>query len=256
MTDTRPCPSCGSAIAIDATQCRACKRVFGEDNRCPHCDAFAVARWNGVELSCSACGKPRERKPKTVVIEEKGGSGETITAQAGSLALQGAGVVGFGLAGLTWLGGVLAVTAGDSLSAALVAAAVGTGFGALGFMAFRRGKRSAEKVGVRDRAAAEIRVLALAEQKGGVLRVTDVVRGLGLPSAEAEALLTSLVDSTRVTLELDSEGLLSYHFRELQNSARLAPAVSPPKVRVDTTTPESAEEVDARIASKDRENQA
>lgn len=231
------CPSCGSPLAADANQCRACKRVFGEDNRCPHCDAYAPARWNGVSLSCSACDKPRDRKPKTVVIEEKGGSGEVLTAKAGSLALTLAGVTGFAFSGLSLITAV-AGFAWLGFVAGTMSLGLAAGFAVFGTWAWRRGRAASAAVVDRDAVATELRILSLAEQNAGVLSVTDVVRGLGVQSAKAESILNGLVDGSRVTMEVDSNGAITYQFRELQK------ALPAPRVRVET-----ADVVEADVAS-------
>ena len=71
------CPTCGTALPAGAQRCPGCGRVFGEDNRCPHCHAIAAVRAVGDGYVCTACSKPRERKPLTTVL------GETLWTELG-----------------------------------------------------------------------------------------------------------------------------------------------------------------------------
>src|SRR5688572_25702141 len=71
MGDTpAKCPTCGTGLAPDAVRCPQCGRVFGEANRCPHCNAIAAVRRTGAGYACVACGKPREVLPSTTVLDE------------------------------------------------------------------------------------------------------------------------------------------------------------------------------------------
>src|SRR5512146_112197 len=64
------CPTCRTEIPEGAVRCPGCGRVFGEDNRCPHCNAIAAVRPVGGGFVCLACGKPRDRLPQTTVLGE------------------------------------------------------------------------------------------------------------------------------------------------------------------------------------------
>jgi len=137
-----------------------------------------------------------------------------------------AGVAALG-AGLL-IGGIVAA-AGDSVAALAVAAAIaGTGLatGALGLWESRRFADRAKRL---ERIASEHRLFALAETHAGALRVVDVARGLRLVSADAEALLDSLVDEVRVSMEVNDEREIRYVFRELRRDrgARVRVAIEP-----------------------------
>jgi hypothetical protein len=88
-------------------------------------------------------------------------------------------------------------------------------------------------------------VIALAEKRGGELVATEVARELRLSLEEADALLTSMADGARVSVEVDSEGIVRYQFRELTLRGR------GPRVRVDAGG-ESAE-AGAEAASRQAE---
>jgi predicted amidophosphoribosyltransferase len=54
------CPVCSTEIPPGRNRCHGCGKVFGEDNRCPHCLAVAPVLRTGQGAICSACSKPRE----------------------------------------------------------------------------------------------------------------------------------------------------------------------------------------------------
>ena len=59
------------------------------------------------------------------------------------------------------------------------------------------------------------RVFRLAYRLGGRLTVSDLVVDLDFGIEEAEQFLGQLVDSTRVTMEVQSDGLIYYEFPEI-----------------------------------------
>ena len=59
------------------------------------------------------------------------------------------------------------------------------------------------------------RVFRLAYRLGGRLTVSDLVVDLDFDVEEAERFLGELVDSTRVTMEVQSDGLIYYEFPEI-----------------------------------------
>lgn len=107
--------------------------------------------------------------------------------------------------------GAIAVAAAIPTTIGLVMAAVvgavGVGAGAL---AMRSGSSGGSASG-----SEENQILSLAEEKGGVLTVTDVARSLGVTQAEADALLSGMADGSRVWAEVTTDGMMRYEFREL-----------------------------------------
>ena len=59
------------------------------------------------------------------------------------------------------------------------------------------------------------RVFRLAYRLGGRLTVSDLVVDLDFTVEEAEQFLGQLVDSTRVTMEVEPDGLIYYEFPEI-----------------------------------------
>lgn len=233
MTDGVPstCPTCGTNIPPGATRCPGCGRVFGEDNRCPHCNAIAAVRPAGAGWACTACGKPRDRKPGTTVRgePEPRSSRVSIVPEAATSGLRGGflrfigasgiggGILGAGLATLLFGTGVLGITA------ALVLGGAGVLVGAT---AFRRARTLDERAKEKERRALEARILSIASRHGGELTATIVAADLGVKPEDAERALSALVDGTRVELEVDeTDGTMHYLFREAR------PSVTP-KVRV------------------------
>lgn len=153
-------------------------------------------------------------------------------ARGWSLGLYVAGIAALG--GGLLVGGIVAA-ASSSVAGFVVAATIagaGLATGALGLWESRRFARRARHL---ERLASEHRLFALAETRGGILRVVDVARGLRLISPEAEALLDSLVDEVRVSMQVSDDGEIRYVFREL------APG-EPTGVRVEVEPLEAMEE--------------
>ncbi|MGD8825244.1 MAG: hypothetical protein PVI24_09705 [Myxococcales bacterium] len=153
-------------------------------------------------------------------------------ARGWSLGLYIAGMAALG-SGLL-IGGIVAA-AGSSAAAWVVAAVIGGTGVATGALGLWESRRFAARAKHLQRLASEHRLFALAETRGGTLRVVDVVRGLRLINAEAEALLDSLVDEVRVSMEVNDDGEIRYVFRELLDQER-------DRVRVRVEPPEPAEE--------------
>jgi len=62
--------------------------------------------------------------------------------------------------------------------------------------------------------AAAPEVFRLAKRYAGVLTVSDVVSEPGIDPTEAEELLERLTDGRRVDMQVDSDGVVRYVFRE------------------------------------------
>jgi hypothetical protein len=128
--------------------------------------------------------------------------------------------IGFSIAGIAALGaglligGIVAVATATpaGLSVAAVVAGAGIATGGLSLWESRRFSQRAELL---QSTISEHRLFALAEARGGILRVVDVARELTVMSEEAEALLDGLVDELRVSMQVTDEGEIQYVFREL-----------------------------------------
>ncbi|MCA9574146.1 MAG: zinc ribbon domain-containing protein [Polyangiales bacterium] len=250
------CPVCSTPIPSGATRCPGCARVFGEDNRCPHCHAVAGVRARGGGYVCVACNKPRTVKPGTVVLGGDGAgaamepvSGAQLELAAGRSA--GTALRAFGAfsmaAGVLGAGALLLVF---PFGAGVVvgAAALGLAGVGVGGLSVRAGNRAGDAAIARAKRKAELDVLRLAEQRGGVLTVTDVATELHMTSADAEQLLTNLAaDGARVSVDISSEGVVLFRFVELVGRG--------PKVRVAPVDELSArfEELEARERQRARE---
>jgi hypothetical protein len=82
------------------------------------------------------------------------------------------------------------------------------------------GSRRGNTLGRADRSipgaagASAPEVFRLAKRYDGVLTVSDVVSELGIAPTEAEELLERLTDGQRVDMQVDSDGVVQYVFRE------------------------------------------
>ncbi len=219
---------CSAALVPGVDRCVACGAVWGEDNRCPHCHALAAVRPDAGGYVCVACSKPREKKPGTTVLS--GGPGaagivpggdRVVLARGASVGLRLVGVVSIA-GGLLLAAGVVALfgTGAGGLLAAAAIGGLGVGLGAL---ALRGGSRASRGADATQAAAREQLVFDLAAKKDGVLTVTDLVRELGMSSADADATLTNLADGSRVSAEITTDGRVQYEFRELRSVGGVLP---------------------------------
>lgn len=263
------CPSCGTAVPPGRTRCPGCGKVFGEDNRCPSCHAVSAVYAAGAGYVCAACSAPRERLPDTVVLEGGGGvrlpSSRRPPAQAavgaGAAALAprtaqvatrgastGLRLAGFGAIGLGVFAAVALGLLVPGATGLVLAAVLGGGFVAAGAGGLWAGARAGERADERASANRELAILTLAEKSGGDLTATEVARGLGLSLQDADDSLTAMADGSRITVEVDPEGVVHYVFRELAPDEAGAP-----RLRIDASLAPRAAVEEAEEALADEE---
>jgi len=257
--------------------------VFGEDNRCPSCHAVAAVKRLGPVYVCAACSAPRQRLAGTAVLGEDRTSaiGALLGAPVGGVASRQSSVpparatlsgssspaAGRGSAsalrflGIFSLGATLvaaataAIVVPGALGVVLATMLAGWGIG-MGFLSLRAASRRARSVDASERALGEQRILALAAQRQGVLTATDVAQALGGTLADADAALTGMADGSRVSVEVDDEGIVRYRFREMEAAARAkvrvaAEAAAEPSQAVEVAAEPSAEAPRARAKDGD-----
>ena len=248
----RRCPTCRTERPVGATKCPGCGRVFGETNRCPYCHAVAGVLPRLGRTVCAACGKPRAGE--TVVGARRSAPDSRTKAMLLRARARLKRLVGFVAVG----GGVLAsagaltILPGDSvMTAALVSNALCI---AVGVLAFRSAARSSSEADALEGREREGRLLRLAREEGGRLTATGVAEAFDISVDEADAALTRLVgDGSRVDVDVDDEGLVSYVFRELVPAlARVRVAVDEGAEVDEQTEPEAADDaVERRAAALD-----
>ena len=224
-------------------QCPACRRVFGEDNRCSACSAIAAVKPKGEGYACLACGAPRALKPGTVVLGPRGGDGAGVPV--GPAAQRGISI-GLRLFGIASIAGGILLAAGAAwllpgTIGLVVAGALGLGGMGVGTGALVLGKSAADEAEARRQEVLGARIMDLAERGAGRLTATQVARELGLSEQEADAALTALTDGERVVLEISPDGVLFYDFREI----RALEAVGP-QVQVGVQVPAAEMEISAQ----------
>jgi len=112
----------------------------------------------------------------------------------------------------------------------VLAAVLGGGFVTAGVGGLWAGARAGERADERARAARQLAILNLAEKSGGDLNATEVARGLGVSLQDADDALTAMADGSRVTVEVDPDGVVHYVFREIASLSAAAP-----RVRIDAS---------------------
>jgi hypothetical protein len=202
--------------------------VFGEENRCPHCHAVAAVIPRGGITVCAACGKPRtgsvllgsaESRASLLPESHQGRSASTraMVARGRGRLQRGFGVLALGMGVLMAVLAAAALPGAVGVGLALALGLIGVGLGAL---SIRAGARSMSQGETEDRRARETAVLELAQKRGGRLTATEVARAFSLSERAADDLLTSMVgDGTRVTVDVDDEGVVRYVFLELAPKA-------------------------------------
>jgi len=223
---------------------------------------------SGAGYACLACGAPRDLRPGTTVIQSDpvvlprksrppavlGNAIPTPTptptapaplrvarpsrAKAGALRAAGILLLAAGIAGAA----VSVVVTGGGAAGILLAVAAGGAGAGVGGLLLRAGGQASARAHRSHGLATEQAVLTLAAELHGVLRVTDVARGLGITVAEADEALSNLADGSRVTAEITTDGLLVYHFREIESA---------PRMRVDVDGASEEEEEEQRVEVED-----
>lgn len=259
MSDTpTQCPTCGTAVPPGAVRCPGCGRVFGEVNRCPSCNAVAGVRRKGGGYVCMACGKPREVQPGTTILDD--GRPGAVESMARSGVDPAAGALAQLMRGMGLLMVVAAIAAGATAAlgpgapvALLVAIAVILGVGGVTSMSSAKRVEGAAKA--RRARQLEQRLLRLAEKRNGDVVATDAAKTLGVGLAEADAMLTSMADGSRVTVEVDPDGIVHYVFREIAGAkgprVRVDPAADA-KSEQEAIEAEAAARVEREIAKRER----
>jgi hypothetical protein len=109
------------------------------------------------------------------------------------------------------------------IEAEAAAIAVGSVFGAAGTGTFFWGWNALQgrRQAVQGRLQRE--VLQLATERKGILTVTEVAASLDLSLQAAEKVMDSLDDGFRVRSDITDEGVIVYHFPEVQHRDRLGP---------------------------------
>ncbi len=247
MADTpERCPTCGTAVPDGAPRCPGCGRVFGEANRCPHCHAVAAVIPRGGITVCAACGKPRTG---TVVLgggqsasivpashDGRAASTSAMLSRARGRVQRGFGILSLGAGVLTAVLAAALLPGALGIGLAVAAGLLGVGVGALSIRAGAKSMQGGDREELRAR---ETAVIELAEQRGGALTATDVAKAFGMRLDDADALLTQMVgDGSRISVDVDDEGVVRYVFRELARSAA--------RVRVETEPELHEIEVPAR----------
>jgi hypothetical protein len=177
-----------------------------------------------VVLGGGAPGSGRPSAPNVdvgpAVLPVPASVGGSARISAALLRVFAAGSLFGGALGAALLG--FLVDGAPGLALAGVVGAAGAGVAAL---AWRGGRSQARAAADAERAAREQAILALAAREGGVLTVTQASRALGWSTTLADQVLTTMADGTRIAVEVDDEGVVRWHFRELE-------AGGAPRVRV------------------------
>ena len=188
---------------------------------CPQCGQEAPIVYRGVIPYCTACGALRAplSSPSVNHAGKPARVGGTFTRVLGWLVLVCGGSVAMAIALFFLAFHALAVGLAIAGPMALVVLVVG--------IALVRSGRSLSNSGVEaGRTTREQALLAVAAHRGAVTAV-EAARALGVGTAEADALLTSLAkrEPDRVAMDVDDQGVVWYR-------VSAAPGEPIPRMRV------------------------
>lgn len=229
---------------------------------CPHCGRDAPLVYRGVMPTCAACGGLRAPlSTRSVNLAGKSSKlGGAVATAAGTLVL----AVGLPLAvlfgALVWLLASLlapgatshvtpAMVVGGSVAAAVVVA---------GTLLIARGRALHHAAAAQRRATVDDALVQLAHERGRVT-APEAAAALGIPVAEADALLTELAktQADRIALDLLDDGRLSYRAIDTggENAFRVAAETGPERrARVAADEAEGMDEQAAPMAPKTRKD--
>jgi hypothetical protein len=193
---------------------------------CPFCKRDAPIVYRGAIPHCTACGALRLplSEPAVNLAGKPAKLGGAVASVFGWLAL----LVGLSSA----LGvGLLLYALTTTAVALAVASPVALVTLVIGFFLVRGGRSMSRAGADVERSTHEQALLALAAHRGAVT-AAHAAEALGLPVAEADALLTELAkrQPDRITLDIDEQGTVWYR-------ALGAPPAVDPRVRVDESVP-------------------
>ncbi|MFK7992405.1 MAG: hypothetical protein AB8I08_40665 [Sandaracinaceae bacterium] len=230
------CETCGTHVSEGAAKCPGCGRVFGEQNRCPHCHAVAGVLKRGPATVCAACGKARTGVLIGRAGREVDGPTRAMMSRASGRGKRAFGILSLSAGVLAAVGAAVLFPGSLGIGLAIAAGVIGAGVGGL---SIRGGARSMQEADEQERRTLERQLLALAAEEGGRLTAAHAAEVLSLEVDAADDALTAMVgDGSRVDVDVSDEGEIEYVFSRL-----VAKAAS--RVRVEPVT-EDAE--DTRLA--------
>ncbi len=204
---------------------------------CPHCGRDAPIVYRGALPYCTACGGLRAplSSPSLNLAGKTSQVGGAVAKAIGWLVL----LVGLSIAlGLGLIVHVLAgaaIALGVALPVALIALVTGVALVTSGRSLSRSGTDA-------ERSTRERALLELAAHRGAVT-AGEAARALGLPVAEADAVLTALAkrEPERMNVEVDDQGVVWYRPVRLPDDGGARVRVGPEEVE-GRDEPETAEE--------------
>lgn len=189
---------------------------------CPHCRQEAPIVYRGIAAYCTACGQPRlPLVAKSVNLAGQGSQvGGTVTRVLGFMVLFA------GLAVALVVFGILAIFVPALWIAAVVGAPLAV-LAAIAAWSIIKSGRTLEQSGLSEQQSTRLEaVVALARNKKGPLSAAEVAASLGIPWAQADALLTDLAKRHPeiATVEIDDQGGVFYRVDPGTPKLRVAPS--------------------------------
>ena len=214
---------------------------------CPHCYKDAPLVYRGVQAYCTACGATRVPLSGSAVQLAGQGTkvGGVVAKTFGWIVLAIGSLAGFSIMGLLqWAitEGVLGYLIGGPI---LLITWIFAGVLLWSGKSLKQTGESAEH------AAQEKAILALAENKKGLVGAIDVSRGLDVTLAEADKILTRMAKASpdSMAVDLGEHGEIVYRFRNIHfdNLPTIDPELekirvgeAKPKARVNVPSPDDA----------------
>lgn len=190
-------------MGLDAS--RDLAGVYGEENRCPICGAFArVDRDDEFRFVCGVCGSPRIVMTAVAVPKESiAALREAAQAKRSAFAWR---LAAFGLGVPAALSlGLAAVLALGSLVASGVLIVCGVALAIFAARSSRTATTARKKLKAAVNVAWEAAALAVLDQRGKETTAADLAKALDITETDAEAMLASLSARSRVNVRVEDK---------------------------------------------------
>jgi hypothetical protein len=183
---------------------------------CPQCGRDAPIVYRGVVPYCTACGavRPPLSNPSVNLAGKPSRLGGVVASVIGWLVILLGGSMALGIELLFWAFGAALLGAAFALPVAIVTLV-------LGVVLVRRGGSLRRSGIAEERATREQALLELVAHRGSVTAV-DAAQTLGVPVAEADAMLTDFAkrDPDRLAVDVDDQGVIRYRVARVAADVR------------------------------------
>lgn len=182
---------------------------------CPSCRQDAPSLVRGLRVCCAACGAPLGLASASGAVNF---AGRPARIGAGLASVVGWIVLAVGLLAALLIGALFQAIWPAGIVGWVLGAIIGIPCSAIGLSLLFGGRKLRSMGQASERDARTHAIFALAGGQGGIVTAGDAARALSLRVEESDALLTQMANESdgRITLEVDDNGGLAYHFHDIR----------------------------------------